>query len=102
MRITRPVLSEKTLTLAAKGWYTFAALPKARKEQIAKDIAQQYKVTVVDIRTVRMPQKSRRVGKQARPVTIPSWKKAMVRLTKGQTIDVFEAAASQSEGVQST
>ena len=47
-----------------------------------------FDVKVLEVRTMRMPRKSRRVGKfMGRR---PEWKKAIVRLAEGQTIEFFE------------
>lgn len=86
----RPVLTEKSLTLASRGWYTFATDVRARKEAVGREVAAAYGVTVTSVRMVRMPQKTRRVGRLARPVARPAWKKALVTLAKGQTIDIYE------------
>jgi large subunit ribosomal protein L23 len=45
-------------------------------------------VTVVDVRTIRMPRKTRRVGKFTGRK--PEWKKAIVVLAEGQSIEFFE------------
>lgn len=98
MHITRPILTEKTLALAGGGWYTFAVTVATSKKQVAYDIHAQYNVDVRACRTIHMPQKTRRVGSLARPVHVAAWKKILVRLSKGQTISVFDAATSQKEG----
>ncbi len=43
---------------------------------------------VLDVHTLRMPRKSRRVGKTMGYK--PQWKKAIVRLAEGQRIEFFE------------
>ena len=45
-------------------------------------------VEVLEVRTMRMPRKSRRVGRFLGRK--PEWKKAIVRLAEGQTIEFFE------------
>ena len=45
-------------------------------------------VRVVTVRTMRMPRKLRRVGRFAGHK--PEWKKAIVQLAEGQTIEFFE------------
>ncbi len=95
--IKRPVITEKTLTLATRGWYTFAVDMDASKEAIAKAIASLYKVTVEDVRTASMHGKMRRVGRTGRTMKKSDWKKAMVRLAKGQKIDAFEVAPASEE-----
>lgn len=88
-----PHMSEKSLSLAARGWYTFSVAAAARKENIVKSIHSLYGVDVVDIRTVHMHGKVRRVGRTGRAVRKPDWKKALVKLAPGQKIDAFEVAS---------
>jgi len=96
--VIKPLVTEKSLALANRGWYTFAVLKTAVKGHIASAIAKQYKVKVEDVRTVTMPGKTRRVGKSMRTVEKSDWKKALVRLTKGQTIDTFQQVVEQMKG----
>jgi large subunit ribosomal protein L23 len=95
MIIKRPIITEKTLTLAGRGWYTFAADIDASKPMIASEVSKIYKVNVQKVRTVTMHGKVRRVGRKAVPTAKPDWKKAMVSLKKGQKIDAFEINAPQ-------
>jgi large subunit ribosomal protein L23 len=67
---------------------TFAVDPRANKHEIRRAVEELFSVTVVEVRTMRMPRKSRRVGKfMGRK---PEWKKAIVRLAEGQMIEFFE------------
>jgi large subunit ribosomal protein L23 len=95
--VQRPVITEKSLMLVPKGWYTFAVSAAARKEQIAAEIAKLYNVKVVAVRTIRMHGKTRRVGRKMSTIARPDWKKALVQLKSGQKIDVFEVGAMQPE-----
>ncbi len=95
MIIKRPLITEKTLSLAAKGWYTFEASLDASKYTIATEISHVYKVNVVEVRTITMHGKVRRVGRKSIPTERPNWKKAMVTLKKGQKIDAFEVTTPQ-------
>lgn len=99
--VQKPVITEKSLTLAAKGWYTFAVARQAAKGIIAQEVHRLYTVDVVDVRTVSLHGKTRRVGKRMLPVQRSDWKKAIVRLKEGQRIDAFEVAPTQ-EGAQAT
>lgn len=90
MIIERPLITEKSLQLASRGWYTFVVDIAASKQSIGQAISSAYKVEVVTVRTVTMHGKVRRVGKRSVHVKRPNWKKAMVTLKKGQKIDVFE------------
>jgi large subunit ribosomal protein L23 len=95
--IKRPHITEKTLLLAARGWYTFVVDRKSRKEDTRKSIGLLYKVTVIDIRSVSMHGKMRKVGKMMKYSKKQDWKKVIVRLAKGQKIDAFEVTAPVEE-----
>lgn len=90
-------MSEKSLLLASRGWYTFEVTHNARKEDIIRHIGSLYGVTVVDVRTVSMHGKERRVGRKSTRVRKPDWKKALVRLAKGQKIDAFEVTTEEEK-----
>lgn len=90
MKIIKPRISEKTMMLAQKGWYTFTVEKYARKELIAKEIGSLYNVSVIDVRTVMRKGKTRRTGRKMMNTQRPDWKVAMVRLVKGQKIPVFD------------
>src|SRR3972149_4362991 len=89
IQVSRPVLTEKTLALAATGWYTFAVPVDMEKESIGKAINSLYNVTVMQVRTARQHGKVRRGGRRMLPVKRPGWKKAFVKLKSGQTIEAF-------------
>lgn len=95
--VKRPLITEKTLTLAARGWYTFEVSIDASKPSIAQAVSAAYKVKVVDVRSMSMHGKMRRVGKLMKHVKKEDWKKAIVKLAKGQKIDVFEVSPQQEK-----
>ena len=97
--IKRPHITEKSLRLAGRGWYTFVVDEDANKEQIASQIHQLFGVDVTSVRTIKMAGKIRRVGRKMREVRRSDWKKAMVQLKSGQHLDIFENAPQ--EGKQS-
>ncbi len=88
--LDRPLITEKSLMRAQKGWYSFATDVSATKPMIAKAIEKLYAVTVVGVRTMMMHPKMHRVGRRSRPTAKPHWKKALVHLKEGQTISAFE------------
>lgn len=90
MKTTRPVITEKSMALAQKGWYSFAVSGRARKEDIAKEIGGLYKVTVKDVRTIHKVGKLHRTGRKMIMKKRTDWKKAMVKLAKGQKIAIFD------------
>lgn len=95
--LKRPVITEKSLRLASRGWYTFAVPASSRKEEIVVEFKTAYNVDVTEIRTMTMPEKIRRVGKKMNNVTRPEWKKALVQLKQGQKLDMFEVTPQQPQ-----
>lgn len=90
--VKRPLITEKTMALAGRGWFTFEVEKNARKDVIAREVARLYNVQVREVRSVLLPAKTRRVGRRLLPREKPARKKAMVRLAEGQKIPVFETA----------
>ncbi len=87
--IRRPVVTEKsTIAREERNVVTLAVDPRANKREIRHAVETLFDVKVVEVHTMRMPRKSKRVGRfQGRK---PEWKKAIVRLAQGQTIEFFE------------
>ena len=87
--IRRPLVTEKSnIGREETNIVTLAVDPRANKHEIGRAVEQLFNVDVLEVRTMRMPRKSRRVGKYAGRKT--EWKKALVRLAEGQTIEFFE------------
>jgi large subunit ribosomal protein L23 len=87
--ILRPVTTEKsTLARELSNVVTLAVDPRAGKHDIKAAVEQLFNVKVLDVRTIRMPRKWRRVGKTMGAKR--EWKKAIVQLAEGQTIEFFE------------
>jgi large subunit ribosomal protein L23 len=87
--IWRPLVTEKsTLGREERNEVVFAVDPRATKHDVRRAVEQLFQVRVEDVRTMRQPRKMRRVGRflGARP----RWKKAIVRLAEGQSIEFFE------------
>jgi large subunit ribosomal protein L23 len=86
--VLRPLVTEKSLRLAERqNTYTFRVRESANKIQIRDAIERVFKVDVEDVRTQRVVGKFRRMGRSMG--TTPSWKKAVVRVKQGQTIDFY-------------
>ncbi len=87
--VLRPVVTEKsTVARERANVVTLAVRPAANKQQIKRAVEEIWKVDVLEVRTVRMPRKKRRVGRFTGRKS--EWKKAMVTLAEGQTIEFFE------------
>lgn len=87
--IRRPLVTEKsTIAQEQANVWTFAVDPAANKVQIQRAVEELFQVKVISVHTMRMPRKSRRVGKFLG--RRPEWKKAIVELAEGQSIEIFE------------
>jgi large subunit ribosomal protein L23 len=87
--IRRPLVTEKSnIGREEQNLVTLAVDPRANKHEIRRAVEELFDVSVVEIRTMRMPRKTRRVGRTSGRK--PEWKKAIVRLAEGQSIEFFE------------
>ena len=87
--IIRPLITEKSTTLMAEGKYVFEVAKAANKIEIAKAISQIFNVKVVSVNTVNVEGKVKRMGLSIGKRS--DYKKAIVKLAAGETIEFFEA-----------
>ncbi len=89
--IKYPIVTEKSSRFQAEGKYTFAVSLNSNKHQIRDAVKNLKKgVEVVSVRTQVVRGKIKKVGAKFGKRT--NWKKAVVRLKSGQTLDIFESA----------
>lgn len=88
--VIKPVITEKSLTDAKNGKFTFIVAKNSTKTDIKKAVADQFKVKVIAIATVMVKGKTKRVGKRRAEKVLSPIKKAIVELEKGQKIDLFD------------
>ena len=87
--IVRPLVTEKsTEKLEREGAYSFVVAKDANKVEIAKAIESLFNVKVSDVRTMQYRGKERRLGRYMGRRA--AWKKAIVKLREGDTIEIFE------------
>ncbi|NOQ22139.1 MAG: 50S ribosomal protein L23 [Candidatus Aegiribacteria sp.] len=87
--IIKPLVTEKSTVLREESnHYVFRVIPGATKRQIAAAVEELFDVRVTDVRTMRMQGKKKRLGRNLGRK--PSWKKAIVTLREGDTVDFFE------------
>ena len=87
--IRRPLVTEKsTIGREENNLVTLAVDPRATKHDVKRAVEELFDVNVVGVRTMRMPRKQRRVGKFVGRK--PEWKKALVELAEGQSIEFYE------------
>lgn len=90
--LIRPVITEKVnRQMEQRRCYTFVVNYAANKLEIKKAVEQFYGVTVNDVNTGVVPSKVKSRFTKAGFLTgsKPSYKKAMVTLVDGDTIDLF-------------
>jgi large subunit ribosomal protein L23 len=87
--IVRPIVTEQTsAAYQDRGEYTFRVASDATKTSIRGAIEKLFGVKVTGVWTMNQRGKGRRVG--AAIGRRPHWKKAIVKLRQGDTIDIFE------------
>lgn len=95
-----PLITEKSMAASAEGIYQFMVPTWAEKRQIAEFIARTFDVTVENITTSNVSARNvrfkQRAGKQAR------FKKASVRLKKGQSIAEFSLPVEPTQPTPTT
>lgn len=88
------LVTEKTVELQKQNKYTFKVAVQANKIDVRRAVETIFKVKVISVNMIRMPGKAkmiRRKGSAPRPVEPREWKKAIVTLQAGQTIDALKA-----------
>lgn len=86
--IIKPVVTEKSVDLMQENKYCFKVAKDANKIEIKNAVEEIFKVTVVNVNTVNVHGKMKRMGRTQGMTS--SWKKAVVTLREGDSIEVFE------------
>lgn len=87
--LIKPIVTEKSTALMEERKATFRVPLSATKIQIRQAVEQIFKVKVQAVNTMRYEGKMKRLGRtQGRR---SDWKKAVVTLKPGETIELFEA-----------
>ncbi len=88
--VLAPIVSEKSYAGTADGKYTFRVHNDAHRTQVRQAVEQLFEVDVLKVNIVKVQPKPKRRGMIKG--TKPGWKKAIVQLKPGQTIEFFEGA----------
>ena len=86
--LIRPLVTEKTSGMMQDNKYTFEVALKATKTEIRQAVETIFKVKVIDVKTIRVGGKVKRMGASVGRTS--DYKKAIVKLAEGNTIPVFE------------
>jgi large subunit ribosomal protein L23 len=85
-----PIVSEKSYAGTSFGKYTFRVHEDAHRTQVRQAVEQLFDVEVARVNIIKVQPKPKRRG-QIRG-TKQGWKKAIVKLKPGHTIEFFEGA----------
>ncbi|MCL2339849.1 MAG: 50S ribosomal protein L23 [Actinomycetia bacterium] len=85
--ILRPIISERSYDLINHNRYTFEVAKTANKVEIGQAVESIFDVKVLSVNTINVSGKRKRV-RYAWGYT-RSWKKAIVTLAEGNTIEAF-------------
>ena len=87
--IIRPINSEHSYDMMQENVYTFEVAKSANKVEIAQAVEEIFDVTVVKVNTLNVKAKPKRVRYQVGKTR--TWKKAMVTVAEGDSIEIFAA-----------
>ena len=85
-----PVVSEKSYSLLTDRKYTFKVHADAHKTQVRQAVEDLFNVKVANVNILKVQAKPKRRGLIRGKK--PGWKKAIVQLREGETIEIFEGA----------
>ena len=89
--IIRPIVSERSYALMEENKYTFEVARNANKYQIKDAVEELFSVHVTRVNTINVKPKTKRVRYIAGKTR--QWKKAVVTLAVGVSIEIFGAPA---------
>jgi|TARA_B100001540_G_scaffold116841_1_gene104733 large subunit ribosomal protein L23 len=85
-KIISPVITEKSTNLSEQNKIIFKINKNANKKNIKKNIEKIFKVNVIKVNIIN--KKTRTKLTRGRKVKVVGYKKAIITLKKGQTIDL--------------
>ena len=85
-KILSPVVTEKSTKLSEQNKIVFKVPNKSNKKNLKKNIEKIFKITVVKINIIN--KQSRKKITKGKKVKIAGYKKAIITLKKGQSIDL--------------
>jgi large subunit ribosomal protein L23 len=85
-----PVVTEKAYGLVEDRKYSFRIHPDAHKTQVRQAVEELFDVKVERVNILQVQAKPKRRGMHRG--TRPGWKKAIVQLREGDSIEIFQGA----------
>lgn len=88
--LKRPIVTEKTVDIVdTQNKYVFEVDMRANKFLVKDAVETAFDVTVEEVNILVMPVKTARRGRRV-GIRKPKWKKAVVKLAPGSSIQLFE------------
>ncbi|MBI2017505.1 50S ribosomal protein L23 [Candidatus Daviesbacteria bacterium] len=100
--LKRPLITEKSMGLAQKGFYTFEVDKNATKPQVAKIVAEKFNVKVLKVKVINKKGQIKNQRQIRGTYKTKGFKKAIVQLKKGDKIAIFETPKTEKEAVVTT
>ena len=87
-----PRITEKSFVLSERGEYTFRIGLTATKDEVRRSVEEAYGVHVESVHTITIPSRRRAFGRKIGVQT--KAKKAIVKLRKGESIEMFKSGVA--------
>jgi len=88
--LRRPLITEKGTLLQSQGKFVFEVALDANKIEIKQAVEVTFGVNVIDVNTMRVRGQQKRYGRRMIAGMTRPWKKAVVTLRPGQSIQYFD------------
>ena len=90
--LIRPLVTEKSEALARENTYLFVVNTQANKHQIAEAVETLFGTVVTNVRTALFKGKRVRVPRSRHFAYKSDWKKAMVTIKEGESLNVLSVS----------
>ncbi|MBU1031360.1 50S ribosomal protein L23 [Patescibacteria group bacterium] len=94
--LKRPIITEKSMILAKSGLYTFEIDKNATKPQVAKVVADKFNVKILEVKIINVKGKTKSQKRVRKSYNTSGYKKAIVKVQKGQIIPLFETPKEEA------
>ena len=89
--LVRPRITEKSLSHTKRDVFSFEVSPEATKHQVKASIESLFKVHIVSVTSMIRVGKTVKVGRRMKLKKRPNKKIVLVRLKKGERIELFQS-----------
>ena len=86
-KIVKPMVTEKSMGFVEANKYVFEVAKEVTKGSVVKELKKLYNVDVIDVQSIILPGKRKRIAKTPRFTKTAQRKKMIVKLKAGQKLD---------------